>query len=193
MAAIFWSLIFIIFDLIHFSKSDSEPGQELVTRLCRENRVSNESNYIYSYGMIVADMEWKMSRFGYGFGEMGDPPDRLYVYSQCMGDLSSKECMTCFGEIKQILSSCFPATGGRISYGGCYMRAENYSFFNHVVEPDDLRVIYLFKMYLVFNLKDHSLFCHIVELMRTSHVRKWQHYYPFHLSSNAKNNLINLI
>lgn len=136
-------------DLIGFSKS--EALLELVTRLCSENRVSNESSYVENYNRILNSMDRSMAENGYASGEMGKPPERLYVFSQCMGDVNVRDCLSCFFESREILSSCFPATGGRIFYNGCYIRAENYSFFDHTVEPDDFRVILI----LFFLLKKY--------------------------------------
>ncbi|KAM6549620.1 hypothetical protein CsatB_021296 [Cannabis sativa] len=119
--------------------SKAEPLLELVTRVCREDRVDNNTVYAQNYDLILNRLAEGMSLKGYSFGEMGDPPNRVFVFSQCMGDLNNKECSMCFNEIKDILSGCFPSSGGRIFYNGCFIRAENYNFFNHTVEPDDLR------------------------------------------------------
>ncbi|PON52469.1 Tyrosine-protein kinase [Parasponia andersonii] len=139
-----WSLIISIvvvvvveFDTISFSKS--EPLSELVTRLCREDKVGDEATYLKNYDRILDTMDRQMAMEGYGTGQMGKPPERLYVFSQCMGDLNGGECMACYNGIKQLMSSCFPATGGRVFYNGCFIRAENYNFFNHTVEPDDIK------------------------------------------------------
>ncbi|KAF4367643.1 hypothetical protein G4B88_001395 [Cannabis sativa] len=105
----------------------------------KEDRVDNNTVYAQNYDLILNRLAEGMSLKGYSFGEMGDPPNRVFVFSQCMGDLNNKECSMCFNEIKDILSGCFPSSGGRIFYNGCFIRAENYNFFNHTVEPDDLR------------------------------------------------------
>lgn len=101
----------------------------------------NPTNYVDNYNKMVAEMEENMSRSLFAFREMGERPDRLYVFAQCMGDLSSDDCKHCFDAIKNVLPGCFPATGGRVFFDGCFIRAENYSFFRDTIEPDDLRVI----------------------------------------------------
>ncbi|XP_024029545.1 putative cysteine-rich receptor-like protein kinase 43 [Morus notabilis] len=137
MAPLLYTFIFLVFDLVRLS--NSAPSMELLTRSCRDKVVRNVTNYIVNYEKIVGSMVENMERDKFAMGEIGDPPERLYVLSQCTGDLSGKDCLACFHEIKEILMGCFPNTGGRIFFGGCYIRAENYPFFNLPVEPDDLR------------------------------------------------------
>lgn len=133
--------IFLVISLIH--SVHAETRTELIDRSCRHDLVHNPINYADNYGKMVTDMEEDMARDMFAFREMGENPDRLYVFSQCMGDLSGEECKICFKAIRDVLPSCFPATGGRVFFDGCFIRAENYSFFRHTIEPDDLRVRYL--------------------------------------------------
>lgn len=86
-------------------------------------------------------MEQAMVRNNFAFNEAGDPPDRIYLFSQCMEDLSGQDCKICFDRMKALLPSCFPNTGGRVYADGCFIRAENYSFFEEITEPsDDMQV-----------------------------------------------------
>ncbi|KAL5572757.1 hypothetical protein UlMin_022354 [Ulmus minor] len=131
------SILLIVLDLSIFS--NAEPRTELVTRSCRDTLVQNATNYVQHYHQLAREMDSNMARDKFAFGEMGDAPDRIYLFAQCMGDLSGRECTVCYDAIRDVLSGCFPATGGRIFFGGCFIRAENYSFFDHATEPDDLR------------------------------------------------------
>ncbi|XP_043704024.1 putative cysteine-rich receptor-like protein kinase 43 [Telopea speciosissima] len=66
----------------------------------------------------------------FGFGINGEPPDRVYLMAQCHFDLTKSDCLTCFQTANEMLSSCIPFNGGRIFLDGCFMRSENYSFYN---------------------------------------------------------------
>ncbi|KAH7532465.1 hypothetical protein FEM48_Zijuj04G0022800 [Ziziphus jujuba var. spinosa] len=131
--------IFFIVILCLVDSSRAEPRTELMARSCRQTHVLNPTNYEDNYYRMVADMEEDMARNLFAFREKGERPDRLYVFSQCMGDLSSDDCRQCFNAITDVLPGCFPATGGRVFFDGCFIRAENYSFFRDAIEPDDLR------------------------------------------------------
>ncbi|XP_062103432.1 cysteine-rich receptor-like protein kinase 46 [Humulus lupulus] len=159
MAGLIKRPLLIMFLLLFYQMlvSKAEPLLELVTRVCRDDRVNNQTIYAQNYDIILERLAEGMSVRGYSFGEMGDPPNRVFVFSQCMGDLNTKECSMCFNEIKDILSGCFPSSGGRIFYNGCFIRAENYYFFNHTVEPDDLRVMNYFFLYYIFFIYMHEL------------------------------------
>lgn len=130
--------IFLVLSLIH--SAHAKPRTELIARSCRSDRVLDPINYVDNYNKMVAEMEEDMAHDMFAFREMGEKPNRLYVFSQCMGDLSGEECKMCFGTIRDVLPGCFPATGGRVFFDGCFIRAENYSFFRHTIEPDDLMV-----------------------------------------------------
>lgn len=83
----------------------------------------------------------EMTRDKYSFKEAGDPPNRLYLFSQCMDYLTQAECRFCFENINAILSDCFPASGGRVYSDGCYIRAENYSFYKEEFSRADVKVL----------------------------------------------------
>ncbi|KAG4179355.1 hypothetical protein ERO13_A10G102900v2 [Gossypium hirsutum] len=55
-----------------------------------------------------------------------------------MNDLSSVECAQCFARISNILPACFPTTGGRVYLDGCFIRANNYSFYREVTADGDI-------------------------------------------------------
>ncbi|PWA90055.1 S-locus glycoprotein domain-containing protein [Artemisia annua] len=72
-----------------------------------------------------------------GTALVGTGADSSFALAQCYGDLSSDDCLRCFAEARTILPSCFPNNGGRIYLDGCYMRFQNYSFFDEYTGPDD--------------------------------------------------------
>ncbi|KAI3782590.1 hypothetical protein L2E82_12641 [Cichorium intybus] len=67
----------------------------------------------------------------------GIGPDSNYGLAECYGDLSAEDCILCYAESRTVLPSCFPNTGGQIFLDGCFMRTENYSFYEEYAGPDD--------------------------------------------------------
>ncbi|KAK9033971.1 hypothetical protein V6N11_050150 [Hibiscus sabdariffa] len=81
-----------------------------------------------------------MRESGSGTTVIGSGLDTNYDLAQCYGDLSSLECVLCYVEARTVLPQCSPPNGGRIFLDGCFMRTENYSFFEEYRGPDDMAV-----------------------------------------------------
>ncbi|XP_030956152.1 putative cysteine-rich receptor-like protein kinase 43 [Quercus lobata] len=95
--------------------------------------------YVDTYWKIMASMEEDIKRNKFSFEEVGEGPNRLHVFAQCMADLSGDECEECFNRVKTLFASCFPSIGGRVYADGCFIRVENYSFYEETVGPDALK------------------------------------------------------
>ncbi|XWS34756.1 hypothetical protein CRYUN_Cryun21dG0064800 [Craigia yunnanensis] len=77
---------------------------------------------------------------GFGTAVTGSGPDTNYGLAQCYGDLSLLDCVLCYAEARTYLPQCYPYNGGRLFLDGCFMRSENYSFFEEYMGPDDRAV-----------------------------------------------------
>lgn len=139
-------LISLVIYVMAFSinLSHADPRTDLVMRTCGKVRVQNVSNYFKYYSSITDYMQDEIYRNKFAFKDTGEPPDRLYVLAQCMDDLTNDECAMCFSQISTLIPSCFPSTGGRVYFDGCFIRAENYSFYREALAPEDTKVIMLF-------------------------------------------------
>ncbi|XXG84032.1 hypothetical protein AAC387_Pa10g1646 [Persea americana] len=76
---------------------------------------------------------------GFGVAHSGEPPDGTYIMAQCFGDLLPDDCSACHAAIGKHLLGRFPAIGGRDYLEGCFVRAENYSFFHEISTKEDKR------------------------------------------------------
>ncbi|XP_040934437.1 cysteine-rich receptor-like protein kinase 2 [Gossypium hirsutum] len=152
--------LLIIFSLIVISvRSYADTRLDLVARSCETTTVQNKDDYLKNYESILQKMEPEMYRNKFAFNEAGKPPDKIYVLSQCMNDLSSVECAQCFARISNILPACFPTTGGRVYLDGCFIRANNYSFYREVTADGDINFIYLLIVVrLIYNMLLNFLF-----------------------------------
>lgn len=65
------------------------------------------------------------------------PEPQTYGIVQCDNDLSPQDCHICFNEEKKQLTGCLPAIGGSIFMEGCFLRYEQYNFFNETNEEID--------------------------------------------------------
>ncbi|KAK3020075.1 hypothetical protein RJ639_004075 [Escallonia herrerae] len=62
------------------------------------------------------------------------PP--VYALSQCFQHLSKSDCLLCHSQSCVTLSRCLPVTSGRVFFDGCFLRYDNYSFFNESVDTN---------------------------------------------------------
>ncbi|KAI3728324.1 hypothetical protein L6452_16958 [Arctium lappa] len=76
------------------------------------------------------DINTKLQTSHTGTLVTGTGSGTIYVLAHCYPDLSSIECILCSAEARTSLPSCLPNNGGRVYLEGCFMRFENYSFFD---------------------------------------------------------------
>ncbi|XP_015971514.2 cysteine-rich receptor-like protein kinase 46 [Arachis duranensis] len=116
---------------------------DIIHRLCSYTNMTDQYlflKYQKNYWNMVNEMKNDMRRSKFSVREVGDPPYRIYLFSQCRSDLSASECVYCFKSLQSVFSSCMPAKGARTySSDGCFMRYDNYSFFQESVTPYYLR------------------------------------------------------
>ncbi|KAL6325682.1 hypothetical protein AAG906_023527 [Vitis piasezkii] len=131
------SIIFLTttFSFIHSTKAN--PRADIIARICSNDYAHNFSNYLDSYSKIITQLRDELPKTKFAFKEAGEPPDKIYVLAQCMDDLSSQDCQACFSQISSLFPGCFPATGGRVYLDGCFLRGDNYSFFQDTLTPMD--------------------------------------------------------
>ncbi|KAJ0631013.1 putative glycerophosphodiester phosphodiesterase, protein kinase RLK-Pelle-LRK10L-2 family [Helianthus annuus] len=67
------------------------------------------------------------------FTPSSSPP--FYVLVQCHQDLSIKDCLVCYAASRTAVPGCLPRTSGRIFLDRCFVRYDNYSFFQEAIDP----------------------------------------------------------
>ncbi|WMV07013.1 hypothetical protein MTR67_000398 [Solanum verrucosum] len=116
--------------------SVAEPRSQIIQLICGNKSTVSVPNFV---GTMETLSEQVRAR-GYGVAVTGTGPDATYGISQCYGDLSLIDCVLCFSEARTLFPQCFPYNGARIYLDGCFMRAENYSFYDEYLGPEDRRV-----------------------------------------------------
>lgn len=68
----------------------------------------------------------------------------VFLFGECMEDLSQNDCNLCFALCKTQLLRCVPfqksTRGGRSFYDGCYIRYDDYKFFDEALSAEDKTV-----------------------------------------------------
>ncbi|KAG8383208.1 hypothetical protein BUALT_Bualt05G0160600 [Buddleja alternifolia] len=115
----------------------ADPRTQTVNFSCGTQLEHNTSIFSPNF---VANMDKIMDLVrtsGFGASITGSRPDAHYGLAQCYGDLSIADCVLCFFQARNIVSKCFPMTGGMIYLDGCFLRGDNYSFFQEYTGPND--------------------------------------------------------
>ncbi|KAL0825464.1 hypothetical protein Bca101_049141 [Brassica carinata] len=104
---------------------------------CSPQLERNETVYISNFVATWDKVLQQVQTNGFGVASTGSGPSSNYGLAQCYGDLSLNDCFLCYSEARANLPQCYPQNGGRVFLDGCFMRAENYSFFNEFKGPED--------------------------------------------------------
>ncbi|XP_047332634.1 cysteine-rich receptor-like protein kinase 42 [Impatiens glandulifera] len=89
----------------------------------------------------------------------------IYGLGQCHHDLTHTDCLLCFAVCRTRLPHCLPSSSARIFLDGCFLRYDNYNFFNESTDPVNDRVNCTDSISLkVETLSVHQLFDNLTEL-----------------------------
>ncbi|KAL2253626.1 cysteine-rich receptor-like protein kinase 2 isoform X1 [Sesamum indicum] len=120
--------------------SFADPRSQTVKIMCGNQLEHNSTSYVPNFIATMEKISEQMRTSGSGVAITGSGLDTNYGLAQCYGDLSLLDCVLCYAEARSVLPQCFPANGGRIFLDGCFMRAENYSFFQEYTGRNDRAV-----------------------------------------------------
>ncbi|TKY58672.1 Cysteine-rich receptor protein kinase 2 [Spatholobus suberectus] len=137
----FQCLVFLLMKHVLLSKTVmAEPRARTFNITCNHKLEHNPTIFVQNFVATMEKISEQMRNNGYGIAVVGTGPDTNYGLAQCYGDLSLLDCVLCYAEARTVLPQCFPYNGGRIYLDGCFMRAENYSFYNEYTGPEDKAV-----------------------------------------------------
>ncbi|CAI0405214.1 unnamed protein product [Linum tenue] len=117
-----------------------DPRAQTVNVTCGNQMEANPAIFVPNFVATMENISEQMRTSGFGVAVAGSGPDINYGLAQCYGDLSLLDCVLCYAEARTILPQCYPFNGGRIFLDGCFMRAENYSFYHEYKGPQDRAV-----------------------------------------------------
>lgn len=135
------SLLFLLINSLLLSRTVlGDPRTKIVKTTCGHQHEHNTTIYVPNFVATMESISEQMRNTGYGTAVSGTGLDTNYGLAQCYGDLSLLDCVLCYAEARTVLPQCFPSTGGRIYLDGCFMRAENYSFYGEYKGPEDMTI-----------------------------------------------------
>ncbi|CAK7332633.1 unnamed protein product [Dovyalis caffra] len=126
--------------LLHERVVVGDPRAQTVQIMCEKQLEHNSTIVLPNFVAAMENISEQMRASGFGQAVSGSGPDNDHGLAQCYGDLSLLDCMLCYAEARTILPTCYPYNGGRIYLDGCFMRSENYSFYEEYKGPGDKAV-----------------------------------------------------
>ncbi|XP_071690982.1 cysteine-rich receptor-like protein kinase 2 [Rutidosis leptorrhynchoides] len=133
-------LITLIIILNLVSTTEGEARSQIIKMTCDQQRENNQTLFIPNFVRMMENIGTQMRSSLNGTALVGTGPDSNYGLAQCYNDLSTPDCILCYAEARTVLPSCFPNNGGRIYLDGCFMRVQNYSFYEEYTGVNDTYV-----------------------------------------------------
>ncbi|KAL2470004.1 Cysteine-rich receptor-like protein kinase 42 [Abeliophyllum distichum] len=102
---------------------------------CGKTRAPPNSNYISLFIKEMEVLSQQVTSQKWGSSNVSSTTVSIYSLAQCHRDLSSDDCLQCYGTSRTRVPRCIPAVNGRIFLDGCFLRYDNYSFYEEAVDP----------------------------------------------------------
>ncbi|KAL6294479.1 hypothetical protein ACE6H2_002621 [Prunus campanulata] len=117
-----------------------DPRTQTVQLMCSNQLEHNTTVFVPNFVSTMENISEQMRTSGFGVARNGSGPDTNYGLAQCYGDLSLLDCVLCYTQARTVLPQCYPYNGGRIYLDGCFMRFNNYTFYEEFRGSDDRAV-----------------------------------------------------
>ncbi|KAK4785067.1 hypothetical protein SAY86_001756 [Trapa natans] len=136
-----------VFLSVLLGSSLADPRATLVAMICTNMTAvgSDRGPFVANFVAALDSLTTQLSSKGYGSVTNGGAGNSsVYAFGECMKDLSQSDCNLCFAQCKIQILRCFPfqqgIRGGRVFFDGCYLRYDDYNFFNDSLSPVDSTV-----------------------------------------------------
>lgn len=139
-----WVFLFIFFLLINRSVADPRASQAAL--ICSNRTAPRAERQVYVTNFVAAmdALTPLVDSKKYGDTVIGTGNATVYAFGECMKDLSQTDCNLCFAQCKTQILRCLPfqllVRGGRLFYDGCFVRYDDYKFFNESLSLSDTKV-----------------------------------------------------
>ncbi|XP_076922432.1 cysteine-rich receptor-like protein kinase 2 [Bidens hawaiensis] len=131
-------VVHLIIVLVVVGKSEGNPRSQIVKLVCDQKQANTENEIIagqnFLQTMTKIGTQLRSAHSGTAFTGTGS--SAMYALGECYGDLSTDDCVLCYAEARTLLATCYPEYG-RIYLDGCFMRMNNYSFYDESLEAAD--------------------------------------------------------
>lgn len=123
--------IFFFFSLISLSLSDPRISQS--GPFCGTVKTPL-TNFIPTFVKEMESLSQLVNTNHWGTNFVNSTPP-MYGLAQCFQDLSHTDCLLCYAASRTKLPRCLPSISARIYLDGCFLRYDNYSFYQEATNP----------------------------------------------------------
>ncbi|KAJ0807046.1 putative non-specific serine/threonine protein kinase [Helianthus annuus] len=131
-----WVLLFPL--ILSFPAVSSDPRATLAGNLTCSASLTELSISIPTFVLameLLISTSLNNSNSSFGILNTTVFKSPFYALTQCHRDLSPTDCHVCYAASRTAIPGCLPRTSGRIFLDGCFVRYDNYSFFQEAVDP----------------------------------------------------------
>ncbi|KAL5063415.1 hypothetical protein RYX36_025152 [Vicia faba] len=139
------TLLFIYY--FTYPTLSSDPGATKVLLLCTNKTATSmpfRKLFISNFLSAMDSLTPLIAKQQYAAVSNGARNATVFAYGECIKDLSQSDCNICIAQCKTQILSCLPfqkgTRGGRLLFDGCYIRYDEYSFFNESLGNQDTTV-----------------------------------------------------
>jgi hypothetical protein len=126
--------LFLVFIIFFFSPSLSDPETALAGILCGSSKQGTIPDFLPNFIVAMDKVSMEVNESRFAALSITSPAPKIFAYAQCYDFLSHDDCIACHSQSRTELPRCLPANSARIYLDGCYLRYDNYSFFDEVVD-----------------------------------------------------------
>lgn len=130
-------MIICIIILLMVGRSEGVPRNQIISTSCTNQTENNQQEFSSNFIRTTEIIGNRVQSSLFATASIGSGPDANYGLFQCYGDLSTSDCILCYDSAHFRISRCFPNTGGTVYQDGCFMRFQNYSFYEEYAGPID--------------------------------------------------------
>ncbi|XP_073288782.1 cysteine-rich receptor-like protein kinase 42 [Primulina huaijiensis] len=113
----------------------SDPRISEAGLFCGDLRVSPNSSYIPLFVKEMEVLSQLVTAHDWARYVVNSTNISIFSLAQCYGDLSHNDCLQCYAASRTRLPRCLPSVAGRIFLDGCFLRYDDYKFYNESVDP----------------------------------------------------------
>ncbi|XP_052181986.1 cysteine-rich receptor-like protein kinase 42 [Diospyros lotus] len=123
----------LIIWILFLNPSLSDPRTSLAHLICDDTHLTTDANFVANFVSVMEHLNLLVIQRQWGLYSIQSPPLPIFGYAQCHKDLSEEDCQLCFTEARTKLTRCVPSASGRVYLEGCFIRYDEYDFFQETV------------------------------------------------------------
>ncbi|KAA3462644.1 cysteine-rich receptor-like protein kinase 3 [Gossypium australe] len=139
-------LVFFFFFFLFGKLCLCDPRATEAALVCTNKTASitARESFLANFLAVMDSFTPLIVRQRYAVVVKGSGDTRVYGFGECMKDLEQGDCNICFAQCKAQIMRCLPfqigTRGGRLFYDGCYLRYDDYNFFDESLSETDRTV-----------------------------------------------------